>query len=197
MIDDVRDVLRRREALLVHFNTPMSRHESGYPRDLHDALANLQWEMCYSTVVSTDVGPTHLADPSKAAACGSVGIVVDLQPLSQIITVHSSDAGSNGRDGSSGMGSVASVATCEQSMMGRAGGHNEWYLSHPRSLGIFSFTGPAVFVPGNGELPYGLDAVAGDFPGERIFTVFQGQFHELDRNTWRWLPRSYSEIVPR
>jgi hypothetical protein len=58
LIDDVRDFLRKREALLVHFNTPMSLHPKGYPHDLFDVLKSRQWAMCYSTILRSDLGPT-------------------------------------------------------------------------------------------------------------------------------------------
>ena len=196
MIDDVRAVLREREAVLVHFNTPMSRHDVGYPNDLYDALANPQWEMCYSTILKSDTGPTH-GNPSNAAACGSVGIVIDLLPETSIISVSSSDGGSSGRTGGAGLGDHPSVEVCEQSIDSRTCGHNEWYLSGGKPIGIFCFIPPAIFNPGRGDQSYQVDAVFDDFPHQRISSAGGGQFWERDREEKKWVQRSYADILPR
>jgi len=195
LIDEVRTVLRQHEALLVHFNTPMSSHDVGYPQDLRDALANPQWEMCYSTILKTDAGPTH-GDPADAAACGSVGIIVDLTPETSIVRVHNCDGGSNGRTWGPGLGALPSVESCKQSIEDRTGGHNEWFLSGGKAMGIFCFLHPAVFNPGEGERSYPIEAVAADFATERFFTATGGQYRELDREAKIWVPRSYAEILP-
>lgn len=195
VIDDVREILRQREALLVHFNAPMSLHDFGYPQDLRDALANPQWEMCYSTILKSDAGPTH-GDPSNAPACGSVGIIVDLMPETSIIIVHNSDGGSSGRTFGAGLGSLPSVESCKWSIDERTGGHNEWFLSGAKAVGVFCFPQPAIFNPGRGDQPYAVDEVAGDFPNQRFFTAMDGQYCELDRETQIWVPRSYAEILP-
>ncbi|MBM1556220.1 hypothetical protein JQV19_06100 [Sulfitobacter mediterraneus] len=195
LIDGVRKLLRQHEALLVHFNTPMTDHPVGYPKDLHDALENPQWEMCHSTILSTDLGPTQTY-PAEAAACGSVGIIVDLEPASSIISVHHGDGGSNGRIRSPGMGSTASIESCENSILNRFAGHNEWYLSGARAVGIFCFVPPMVYLRGLGEAEYHHLSVANDFPDERIFSAHKGKFLELERDNTQWAARSYGEIVP-
>jgi len=194
LIDEVRAVLRQREALLVHFNTPMSLHDVGYPQDLRDALVNPNWAMCFSTILKTDVGPTH-GDPANAAACGSVGIIVDLPREASIIRVHNSDGGSSGRTWGAGKGALPSVQTCNQSIENRTGGHNEWFLSGGKAVGIFCFPDPAVFNPVVGDRSYSIEKVSNDFPTERFFTVNRGQFYELDRNASIWVQRCYAEIL--
>lgn len=195
VIEDVRTILRKREALLVHFNTPMTRHDVGYPQDLHDAFANPQWTMCYSTILKSDTGPTH-GDPSKAAACGSVGIIIDLLPDTSIISVSGLDSGSDGRTECAGLGHHPSVEVCESSIDTRSDGHNEWFLSGGKPIGIFCFIPAAIFNPGRGERSYAFDAIAKDFPDQRLFSASSGQFEEFDRENLMWESRSYAEILP-
>lgn len=194
-IEDVRAVLKTNEALLIHFNTPMSRHEFGYPQDLHDALANPQWEMCYSTIQSAGLRPTQ-TDPKTAAACGCVGVVVNLTEAKSLLRVHSGDAGSNDRGWGAGMGSMPSRATCGDSIAGRTTGYNEWYLSNATPIGIFSFPEPAMFNPGVDEIHRGLAAVVEEFCCHRIFTASTGEFHEFDRNSGNWKVCGYGDIIP-
>jgi len=105
LVEDVRAVLKKNEApphSLQHADVPP---RSRYPQDLHDALANPHLEICYSTIQRTDLGPTQTYPPT-AAACGSVGIVVDLAEATSLLRVHNGDAGEqrsrlgsrNGRD---------------------------------------------------------------------------------------------------
>lgn len=211
MIDEIRAVLRRHEALLVHFNTPMTRHETGYPQDLQGALRNPHWRMCYSTLLKTDAGPTdpiHRVAPGNAPVCGSIGILVDLSPDTTLIRVHNTDADSNGRGHGLALGAVPSVAACEHSIASREG-YNEWFLSDARPIGVFTFSDATATVRekiqlGDDVAPeealsgykLGRDEVAREFPDRRIFTIIDSQFHELNRQADVWKPRSYADIVP-
>ncbi len=90
---------------------------------------------------------------------------------------------------------MPSQATCHHSIASRTTGHNEWYLSGATAVGIFSFPNPAAFNPGVGETQSGLASVVAGFPGQRIFTVSAGEFHEFDRDSGKWHVRGYGEII--
>ena len=187
-------MLKAKQALLVHFNTPMSLHPLGYPDDLRDALANPHWEMCYSTILPSDLGPAQ-TDWGSAQACGSVGVVVDLQPTTRLIRVNHGDGGSMGRLSLPGLGETADLATCTSSIDRRAKGHNEWFLADAVAVGIFSFPNPHIFKPGEGDAPYALDRVATDFPDQPLLTAHEGRFWRHDRASTTWQQVGYDEII--
>jgi hypothetical protein len=172
----------------------MSSHPTGYPQDLHDALSNPQWQMCYSTIVSSDLGPSQ-TDWSTAAACGSVGIIVDIVDDTQLLRVHGSDGGSNGRYGTLGLGSQPDPASCGASIKVRLEGHNEWVALNARPIGMFMFPNPHVFVPGVGDHYRDPNLIISDFPALRFFGAANGKFFEFDRSSGRWAPRDYDEII--
>jgi hypothetical protein len=93
-IFSVRDFLRKRKALLVHFSTVMSGHQDLYfPHDLRTA-ATLTGPLSFSTIHASDVGPFQTsAHPSLANAAGSVGIVVDITDDNSVVTVGHDDDG--------------------------------------------------------------------------------------------------------
>ncbi|WP_332811434.1 hypothetical protein [Sphingomonas sp.] len=195
LIDGVRNVLRAHEVILVHFNTPATKHEIGYPQDLRDALVNPTWKMCYSTIKAADRGPAQVGPGEQSAAFGSVGVLVDLGATTQIECVCNFDAGSNGRLSSEALGSLATVESCEASIVDRVG-HNEWLVANAVPLGIFLFPASRVYVRAeDGEIEYDWGLVVQDFPEQRIFSKLQGVWQEFDRPTATWQPRTYDEIV--
>ena len=77
----VREFLAERQALIVHFSTPM-RSEDGrrFPEDLIQAQLAID-ALCCSTIFPMDKGPYDpglQGDPGKANAGGCVGIVLDV-----------------------------------------------------------------------------------------------------------------------
>jgi hypothetical protein len=196
MIDDIRDMLRSHEAILVHFNTPATKHAIGYPDDLHDAFANPEWTMCYSTIMPGDRGPWAVEKPEDAAALGTVGILVDLHPATSIERVHHGDAGSNGRDSNEAFGALATLASCEASIIDRQKGHNEWLVARVAPVGIFLFPESTVFAhAAGGEVSRRWPRIIGDFPEQRIFSKLNGVWQEFDRKQEAWQPRTYDEII--
>jgi hypothetical protein len=194
LIQGVRDALREREALLIHFNTVMSRHEKGYPHDLHDAWNNPGWKMCYSTIRSGDLGPTQMI-PDHSRAGGCVGIVVDMLRDTSIHKVSYTDVGSNGRVHVNGLGELASVDSCCRSIDDRGSEHNEWLVEGAIPLGIFVFNDPAVTTACDVFFSVSVDSVIREFANFRIFSSHSGGFREFDRTAQEWVHRSYSEIV--
>ena len=192
-IEGIRAMLRARQTLLVHFNTPMTNHATGYPHDLRDAIANPQWDMGYSTITAASQGPSQIP-MEQASACGSVGIIVDLNPASTLIRICGMDGGSNSRIGSPGDGEDPSVSVAEQSLT-PAGGYNEWVLNGAVVLGIFSFKDPRVFRTGVGELPATMQEVRNDFPGRRLISVYQGAFQAWTPTSKAWDPVTYDNIL--
>lgn len=192
-IEDIRALLRARQTLLVHFNTPMTGHAVGFPEDLRDAIANPQWNMGFSTITAQSQGPSKVPT-DQASACGSVGIVVDLNPASTLIRICGIDGGSNSRIASPGDGEDPSVAVCERSFT-PAGGYNEWVLNGAVTLGIFSFVEPNVFKPGIGDVSATMQEVRDAFPGRRLMSVHQGAFHAWSPTSNAWEPITYDSIL--
>ena len=75
----VRDFLKEREALLVHFSTQMARDQSlMFPEDLKRAMGLTGVPLSFSTIRSNDVGPFQTGlPPETTSAGGSVGMIVD------------------------------------------------------------------------------------------------------------------------
>jgi len=192
----IRQLLRDRKALLVHFNTPQSKHATGFPEDLQNAKTLREKDLSFSTIFASDRGPSQVHDFADANAGGSVGLVVDIKEAGSVVSVSTNDAGSN-EFGS--FGDPPSERACIQSIDerndGEPGGNNEWRVQDYISLGIFVFFPAFVFKPG-GEVPVTLDALLATFPDNRIYSAGKGSFHEYNRETGQWMPISYSEIVP-
>jgi hypothetical protein len=85
----IRNFLRDRKALLVHFSTPMSGHDDLlFPEDMRTAMGLVGHPLSFSTILSTDVGPYQTAiPPGEANAGGSIGILVDIPYNSAVLTV--------------------------------------------------------------------------------------------------------------
>ncbi|MFE8872267.1 hypothetical protein ACE4RV_03610 [Acetobacter persici] len=194
--NEIREVLRSYNSLLIHFNTPMSRHAVGYPDDLREAWQNPQWAMCYSTISASDRAPSYEKNPADAVACGSVGIIADICKHTNIIGVHPSDAGSNGRNHTKSLASPATAQSCRDSIISRSSGHNEWFLEKPSFIGIFTFAHPRVVVKPGGEIEYNISRVISDFPGQRIFSSSDDNFFEYMREKEAWEICEYNSIIP-
>lgn len=205
----VRRFLRERKALLVHFSTPMSRHEYLFPDDLRNAMKLVETPISFSTILSDDVGPhSHPGmAPHEANADGSVGIVVDVDDVGSVLTVGPGDSGTSfdeitGRFASGG--SPPSQATCDASIDRRVTA-NEWLVKNYRLVGLLVFhpimvrtkqTHPLVPEPLIGETEIPLEQVMLEFPQERIFGAGRGSLWEYQRLIKKWCPTDYGLIVP-
>lgn len=202
----VREFLHEREALLVHFSTPMTRHEDLlFPYDLQKAMQLTDVPLSFSTIQSQDRGPYHPGVTfEEANAVGSVGIIVDIQDDDCVLTVGQSDDGTF-YDTKSGEwvsgGSPPTADACTHSIDKRKGA-NEWFVKNYVPIGIFLFSPVHVrqackigtdTVYAEGEV--GIANVIEHFPCLRVFTVCSGVFQELDRDTGQWMPVSYGDIL--
>lgn len=194
--NEIREVLRSYNSLLIHFNTPMSRHAVGYPDDLREAWQNPQWALCYSTISASDRAPSYEENPADAVACGNVGIIADICKHTNIIGVHPSDAGSDGRNHIKSLAPPATAQSCRDSIISRSSGHNEWFLEKPSFIGIFIFANPRVVVRPEGEIDCTISRVISDFPDQRIFTSDRGNFLEYMRENDAFEICEYNSIIP-
>jgi hypothetical protein len=91
----IRGLLRSRQALLVHFNTPQSGHPTGFPEDLRNAK-NLRGEhLAFSTIRVNDHGPYQVQRFEDANGGGSVGLVVNIEDEGSVLRVCPDDGGTN------------------------------------------------------------------------------------------------------
>ncbi len=90
----IRDFLRQRQALLIHFSTVMGREEFVFPDDLRNAMTLVDTPLSFPTILSR--GPYQSDQhPALANAPGSAGIIVDILHNSSVLTVGRSDGGTS------------------------------------------------------------------------------------------------------
>lgn len=192
----IRSFLRARQALVVHFNTPMStRHPSGFPGDLQMAQQLKGTLLSFSTIQVGDRGPWEV-HPNLANAGGSVGIVVDVRDIGGVVSVDWTDSGSIPGLGSAGRPPDATA--CAESLDRRKNA-NEWWVQDFDPVGIFMFGVAGVFrksPDGQGEDPVDLAEVLSSFPADRIFSLDAQTFLEFDRQAQTWRPVTYGDILP-
>lgn len=195
----VRAFLREREALLVHFNTPMSGHPKCFPDDLHGAATLAEQPLSFSTIQTGDRGPHQGGNPAHANAGGSVGIVVDVLDEGCVLTVGPGDDGTkafkNGTYQSGGQKPCA--PECAASIDDRKTA-NEWFIKNYRKVGVFVFEPTMVFIRNKGvqgEHYISTEKISDIFSDDRIFTVRGGKFLEYIRYLKEWTQIAYSDIV--
>lgn len=192
----IRSFLRSQEAVLVHFNTPMStKHPTCFPADLEDAKTLVGKRLSFCTIQKNDRGPWQGGHPANANAAGSVGLVVDVNDIGSVATVDWSDSGS-GEVGSAGL--PPDQPNCADSIAKRTTS-NEWWVQDYTPLGIFVFLPAMVFVKRGeeqGEADVTLEAILEAYPSDRMFSACGGTFLEFDRVAGRWDPVTYGQIVP-
>jgi hypothetical protein len=204
----VRQFLRERGALLVHFNTPMSKKGSGFPSDLVNAKNLAGRGLSFSTIQATDRGPRQVGNFLDANAGGSVGIVVDVRDACCVLTVGEFDGGTDFFDDGTYQsgGKPPSAIECARSIDERKpdprirrDAVNEWLVKDYVPLGIFVFCPPWVYVRSateQGERPSSLDEILAIFPEDRTFSNNGTNFLEYDRGASTWGPTTYADIVP-
>jgi hypothetical protein len=205
----VRCFLREREALLVHFSTPMSRHDYLFPNDLRNAMTLINKRISFSTIQKNDVGPFGRQGmaPADANGCGSVGIIVDVDDADSVVTVGAGDDGTYFDEATGCLisgGNFPSQAACDASIDLRVSA-NEWFVKNFRVLGVFVFFPILVRVkqvsdslpePVITEKEISLEQVLLDFSEQRVITVGCGQLWEYDRSAKSWRTTYYDSIVP-
>jgi hypothetical protein len=196
----IREFLRSREALLVHFSTLMTNHpELAFPHDLRNAMTMKSDPLSFSTIQAGDVGPYQVPgmDPADANAPGSIGIVVDILSDDCVVTVGTGDDGTSFNpvtgDIISG-GYPPTSESCARSIDKRTTS-NEWYIRGFRPLAIFVYGPILVRHPEGGEVPVERDLAFGQFPDCRIFSARDGKFVEFDHGTQRWISVTYETIM--
>jgi hypothetical protein len=191
----IRSFLCSQEALLVHFNTPMStRHPTCFPADLEDAKTLVGQRLSFCTIQKHDRGPWQGGHPAYANAVGSVGLVVDVKDQDSVVTVDWSDSGS-GEAGSAGL--PPSQPNCAHSIAKRTTS-NEWWVQDYAPLGIFVFLPAKVFIKREGqqgEVDVSFQCILANYKSDRIFSILEGSFVEYDRNAGRWGQVTYGQIV--
>lgn len=195
-----RKFLKERNALLVHFNTPMSEHETGFPEDIRNAMTLRGVPISFSTIQAGDLGPCNISPASAANAGGSVGMVVDILDMGSVVSVGPADDGT--RASKSGHhqtgGSPPNAASCARSIDDRESA-NEWFVQDYTPRGIFLFLPAMVFVRSSteqGERLIQIPEILANFLDQRLFAAFSGSFHEFDRGSSKWRSVNYGEIVP-
>jgi hypothetical protein len=194
----IREFLREREALLVHFSTPMSNHREIYfPDDLRTAARIQGKGLFFSTIQANDIGPHQdpAMEPGDANAGGSIGLIVDIPSNDCVTAVGPHDGGGfedlNGETVSAGLPPTAE--TCGISIDRRTS-CNEWVVRDYRPVGIFAFCPIRVSGPA-GEGPIREEAAFELFREYRIFSVRNGSFVEYDRQARGWKEVTYAEIM--
>lgn len=198
----IRNFLREREAVLVHFSTPQtSRPELIFPHDLRTAMGLAGEALCFSTVQAGDVGPHQRADmnPEDANAGGSIGILVDIDGNDCVTAVGPGDGGAY-TDPTTGQlvsaGLPPTPENCARSIDNRVTA-NEWSVKNYRVVGIFAFL-PVLVRQAFAEDIVVEDRIDHDsafahFPDLRVFSVHKGRFMEYDRQHWREV--AYADIL--
>lgn len=191
-----REFLRSRNAVLVHFSTPMTaRSDLTFPNDMLQAMALQGIPLAFSTIQPGDTNPYM---GGRGGAEGSVGIVVDTVPATVICSVSPSDSGS------SEIGSLGLTPTEENcaASIDRRETSNEWHVQDYVPVGIFIL--PPIFVrqtvemrgePVSGDVRLTLPQAIEPFAGQRIFSANGRTFLELDRSSGEWKAVAYEDII--
>jgi hypothetical protein len=199
----IRQFLRSRKALLVHFSTTRARSvELGFPEDLKRAMSLRGVSLSFSTVTIGDVTPYGWGPGTGAE--GAIGVVVDLQASSVVESVSpSGDAGAFGEDNrANGVGVPLTPESCADSIDKRVTS-NEWRVRDFVPIGIY-FIPPIVVrrvfrVDGEWDYEDGLlnrKQAMSLFPDQRFFTHNNEAFFEYDRDGAAARIIEYDEIMP-
>lgn len=105
----IREFLRARKALLVHFSTVMARHDLFFPNDLGQAMLLRDVPLSFSTIQIGDTGP----HAGQGGAEGSIGMLIDLGPDTRVLAVPPGDSGSH-YDDQTGSGGSLGLEPTEQ-----------------------------------------------------------------------------------
>lgn len=184
-VSDLRALLCRRPALIVHFSgVPKGIGcDINYPKDLAYALANPGEILCCSTIEAGDFN----AFPFRSS--GFVGVVLDPIDEASIVFVHHDDVGAPKTTVERKMWDRAeSLESCERTFT-RDGEfpYNEWLVGPSRAVGIFVAPAAQIQEPNRSYRNVNASDVIGDLGRHRIFSCMAGKFVELDENG-AWAP---------
>jgi hypothetical protein len=180
-VQQVHDVLRRHQGLIVHFSTvPLLDQRYYFPRELHYAIdhPNLEGGLCCSVVKPGD---------TRNNTFGDVGLIFDLSESESLIAVSRSDGGSR-----LGPGQVRvfeeqyrnfDIATLEASITTRVG-HNEWGVKDFLVRGLFVLSDVVTVCAPQDRLRYvKLAELSELFPGLPVYSFEEKAIVELHPDT--------------
>ena len=176
--DDLQQIIREEEVLVIHFSTDMCRPGTVFPDHIRNAInISPNAKLCCSAL-SKNPGITP---------AGEVGIIFSISDISQLISVCSTDAVFNG---SHSLGQSPTYQTVSDSLNAMHGRHNEWLVKGAPIKGIFvTFpTGsharrkfPPPSVPYGGTDPifasswFSILEIRQAFPDQDIYTLDNGK----------------------
>jgi hypothetical protein len=200
----IRQFLRSRKALLVHFSTTRARSVNvGFPDDLNFAMALRGVALSFSTITVGDVTPYGWWPGTGAE--GAIGVVVDLQPGSVVDSVSpSGDGGSFGENNRAKgfVGIPPTPESCAESIDRRVTS-NEWRVRDYVPIGIY-FIPPIVVrrvFQVDGEWDYSDELLSRKqamphFKNQRFVSHNDWNFFEFDHDGGASRVLEYDEIIP-
>ena len=202
----IREFLRRREALLCHFSSPMRTCRSIiFPDDLTKAMELKEKVVCFSTILADDKGPSRVNESANEEnAVGSVGIIVDIEDTGCVVAVDSHDCGSI-LDRDTGERTYCTNGPTEENCaasIDERKGYNEWLVKNYRVVGIFVFEPIYVWkkckigsVDDYTEARISIVEVLETFPSLKMISTHNSSFIEYDKRKMKWVSVSYSDIL--
>lgn len=192
-IDSVKGELVRHRAIIVHCSRPGRDGEFGEPKPLYpDDLKQTISDLAIGGVRPVSCSVVW---PEHQDTFGDVGIIVEPRTLSDIIEMHTGDAGYSKELG--GLGDPPSLKGLADTFA-HSDGHNEWVLTAADTLGIFVIFKDPLEVARKIDLPddltederalYGepimacpisLQEIAADFPSLPIRGFVEGNLVTL------------------
>lgn len=192
-VDTVKEELVCHGAIIVHCSRPGRSGELGEPRPLYpDDLKQTIRDLAIGgvrTISCSVVWPKH------QDTFGDVGIIVEPRTLSDILLMHTGDAGYSPELG--GLGNPPSLQGLADTFA-HSEGHNEWVLTTANTLGIFVLCKDPLEVARKVPPPVGLtederalfgeliaacsisiEEIAADFPTLPIFGFVEGELIKL------------------
>jgi len=192
-IDNVKEELARHGGIIVHCSRPGRNGEFGEPKPLYpDDLKQTIRDLAIGGVRPVSCSVVW---PKHQDTFGDVGIVVCPRTLSDIVEMHTGDAGYSEELG--GLGNPPSLKGLADTFA-HSEGHNEWVLTAADTLGLFVISEHSIEVARKIDLPDGLtederalygepimacsislEEIAADFPSLPIFGFVAGELVKL------------------
>jgi hypothetical protein len=184
--EQIRNFLRSRNHILVHFSTIMSVRSHFFPNDILNAITLKDIALSFSTVTLGDTGP-H-AKPGGAE--GEIGLLVDIGSSTEVLAVGPDDIGSS--DFGS-LGAPPTINALAESIDKRQPS-NEWLIKNYQPKALFVFPNIHVRHPAGGEIPITLESALSHFPELRVISATKDTFLEFNRSTETWTAITYDQI---
>jgi hypothetical protein len=185
-LGNIHAFLRRRNALIIHFSgVPGAGNTSlRYPEDLRRVITDGANSGVSCSVVTPD---DIFAGTGERNAYGTIGVILDLHTEQSLATATPGDGGSlwSGEGPRDFDEKDLTIEDLERSLADRQG-HNEWGVRDFIVRGIFVIDPVEIwgavqtpFGVDEGIIPYSIDLVRADFPGQRIYSFAEGAIVEL------------------